>query len=48
MAADHCDLVESLEREWRDALCASDMDRLRSLIHPQFTLFGTRSTGPGV
>ncbi len=44
--ADSCDLIESLEREWRDSLCASDMDRLRSLIHPQFTLIGTRSTGP--
>lgn len=43
---DSCDLIESLEREWRDSLCASDMDRLRSLIHPKFTLIGTRSTGP--
>ena len=47
MASDsHCELIESLEREWRDALCAKDIDRLRSLIHPKFTLIGTRSTGP--
>ncbi len=41
-----CDLVAALEREWRDALCARDIDRLRSLIHPKFTLIGTRATGP--
>ncbi|HET7317036.1 MAG TPA: nuclear transport factor 2 family protein [Sphingomicrobium sp.] len=46
MATDTCDLVDSLEREWRDALCAKDIDRLRSLIHPKFELIGTRSTGP--
>ena len=46
MAADRCDLIDSLEREWRDALCAKDVDRLRSLIHPEFTLIGTRWTGP--
>jgi ketosteroid isomerase-like protein len=40
-----CDLIDSLEREWRDALCAKDIDKLRSLIHPKFTLIGTRSTG---
>ncbi len=40
------DLIESLEREWRDSLCAKDIDRLRSLIHPQFKLIGTRSSGP--
>ena len=45
MAADRCELIGSLEREWRDALCAKDMDRLRSLIHPQFTLIGSRSSG---
>ena len=44
--ASHCrELIGSLEREWRDALCAKDMDRLRSLIHPQFTLIGSRSSG---
>jgi ketosteroid isomerase-like protein len=46
MAAGDCELIESLEREWRDALCAKDIDRLRSLIHPKFTLIGTRSSGP--
>ena len=44
--ADNCDVIDALEREWRDALCAKDIDRLRSLIHPKFTLIGTRSTGP--
>ena len=39
-------LIEGLEREWRDALCSKDMDKLRSLIHPDFVLIGTRSTGP--
>jgi len=45
VAADRRDLIGSLEREWRDALCAKDMDRLRSLIHPKFTLIGSRSSG---
>jgi ketosteroid isomerase-like protein len=39
-------LIDSLERQWRDSLCASDVQALRSLIHPRFTLIGTRSTGP--
>lgn len=39
-------VVEELEREWCDALCGKDMDRLHSLIHPDFVLIGTRSTGP--
>lgn len=42
----HCELIGSLEREWRDALCAKDIDKLRSLIHPKFTLIGTRPAGP--
>ncbi len=46
MADPHCDLTDGLEREWRDALCSKDMDRLRSLVHPDFVLIGTRSTGP--
>lgn len=46
MGDSHCDLIESLERDWRDTLCAKDMDRLRSLVHPKFSLIGTRSTGP--
>ena len=37
--------IEAVEREWRDALCRKDMDKLRSLIHPDFVLIGTRSTG---
>ena len=43
-AAKTCELIEALERQWRDALCAKDMDRLRSLIHPRFVLIGTRSS----
>ncbi len=41
-----CELIEALERQWRDALCAKDMERLRSLIHPRFVLIGTRASGP--
>lgn len=44
-APNQCRLIESLERDWRDALCAKDIDRLRSLIHPKFTLIGTRASG---
>ena len=43
---DNRELIGALEREWRDALCAKDVDRLRTLIHPHFVLIGTRSTGP--
>jgi len=39
-------VIEALEREWCDALCSRDMDRLRDLVHPDFVLIGTRSTGP--
>ena len=39
------DLVRKLECEWRDALCAKDVERLRTLIHPCFVLIGTGSTG---
>lgn len=46
MAGNPCELISALEHEWRDALCAKDMGRLRALIHPQFQLIGTRSTGP--
>ena len=45
MDAKASELIRALEHEWRDALCAKDMDRLRSLVHPRFTLIGTRSTG---
>lgn len=41
-------VVDALEREWRDALCRRDMDRLRDLVHPDFVLIGTRSSGPFV
>jgi hypothetical protein len=40
------EVIEALEREWCDALCSRDMDRLRSLVHPDFVLIGTRSSGP--
>ena len=46
MGTDACDLIRALERQWSDALCAKDMDRLKQLIHPDFVLIGTRSTGP--
>jgi ketosteroid isomerase-like protein len=46
VAGDKKELIRALECEWRDALCAKDIDRLRSLIHPRFVLIGTRSTGP--
>lgn len=46
MADKGCELIEALEHEWRDALCSKDMTRLRALVHPDFTLIGTRSTGP--
>ena len=41
-----CQQIEALEGEWRDALCSKDMERLRSLVHPDFQLIGTRSSGP--
>ena len=44
--ADNCDVIARLESEWRDALCSKDMARLRSLMHPDFVLIGTRATGP--
>lgn len=46
MAAEGNRLIETLEREWRDALCARDIERLGSLIHPDFVLIGTRSSRP--
>lgn len=46
MANPNCKVIEGLEREWRDALCRKDMERLRSLVHEDFILIGTRSTGP--
>ena len=46
MADPNCQVIEELEREWRDALCRKDMERLHSLVHKDFVLIGTRSTGP--
>jgi len=46
VADSRCELINSLERDWRDALCAKDLERLRSLIHPDFKLIGTRASGP--
>lgn len=46
MADNNRQVIEDLERDWRDALCSKDMERLRSLVHPDFVLIGTRSTGP--
>ena len=46
MAENNCQVIDGLEREWRDALCKKDMERLRALVHPDFVLIGTRSTGP--
>lgn len=39
-------VIEGLERDWCKALCARDVDRLQSLVHKDFVLIGTRSTGP--
>ncbi len=44
--ADNREVIATLEREWRDALCSKDTKRLASLMHPDFVLIGTRSTGP--
>lgn len=41
-----CKLIEAVESAWRDALCAKDMERLKALVHPDFVLIGTRSSGP--
>jgi len=46
VAEKNCQLIESLEGEWRDALCNKDSARLRALLHPDFILIGTRSSGP--
>ena len=45
MADKNLQQIEAVEREWRDALCRKDMDKLKALIHPEFVLIGTRSTG---
>lgn len=46
MRDESCELIGALEREWRDALCAKDLDRLRLLIHPKFQMIGTHIGGP--
>lgn len=46
MANKDCKVIEAVERQWCDALCSRDMDRLRELVHPDFVLIGTRQTGP--
>ena len=46
MSDPNCRVIDGLEREWRDALCKKDMERLHSLVHKDFVLIGTRSTGP--
>ena len=46
MADSNCQLIEGVERQWCDALCSREMDRLRELVHPDFVLIGTRSSGP--
>ena len=43
---DDRELIAGLEREWRDALCSKDIGRLRTLMHRDFVLIGTKSTGP--
>ena len=45
MADKNHQVIEGLEREWRDALCSKDMEKLRALVHPDFVLIGSRSSG---
>lgn len=45
MVDKNCRVIEGLEREWRDALCSKDMEKLRALVHPDFVLIGSRSSG---
>jgi hypothetical protein len=45
VADKNCQVIEGLEREWRDALCSKDMEKLRALVHPDFVLIGSRSSG---
>ena len=46
MADNNCQVIEGLERQWCDALCSKDIEKLRAMIHPDFVLIGTRSSGP--
>lgn len=45
MADKNCQVIEVLERDWRDALCSKDMEKLRALVHPDFVLIGSRASG---
>ena len=45
MADKNFQVIEGLEQEWRDALCRKDMEKLRALVHPDFVLIGSRSSG---
>ena len=45
MADKNHQVIEGLEREWRDALCSKNMEKLRALVHPDFVLIGSRSSG---
>jgi len=44
--ADTREVIGQLERDWRDALCSKDVQRLSDMMHQDFVLIGTRSTGP--
>jgi ketosteroid isomerase-like protein len=46
MADENCQVIEALEKQWRDALCSRELERLRELVHPDFLLIGTRQSGP--
>ena len=46
MADKNSEIIEALERDWRDALCSKDVERMNALVHPDFVLIGMRSTGP--
>ena len=46
MPDQNCAVVEGLERDWCEALRTKDVDRLQALVHKDFVLIGTRSTGP--
>jgi len=46
VADKNSEIIEALERDWRDALCSKDVERMSALVHPDFILIGMRSTGP--
>lgn len=45
MVDKNCQVIEALERDWRDALCSKDMEKLRALVHRDFVLIGSRASG---